>query len=252
MTYAAVQDLLARFPAVEGPLDTRRIAGAYDDLEALAALHTRAAALADVRQIAAPTDERLAQAFDAGRTSDALHRAVIESGCIAVKVFIHECLGRPTREMSIPQFVSSRHAACLIAVANWSEVYRLATYRNKLVAHHDVAHMRGAVTDALGQRRLLPLPEEFHLLDPDVMELRLICSQLQMEPPDNAFELLDYTFHTVPVTVGRKQSDQRLSVDKIMARGGVSSFTVLETETMATTVLDDAERLIRHRADKSL
>ena len=164
--------------------------------------------------------------FAASRTADALHKALIEFACIAVNVLVHELLGRPRREVTVPKLLTCREATTLTQRRCWSNLYLLAVFRNRIVAHHDIPRMGGTLSEAGGRRRLAPLPNEFSMSTAGVTTLTAVKDRLRfIEAPANHFDLLDYLFRIVPVRFGEAQSRERRQVDSIVERGGVRSFS---------------------------
>ncbi len=190
-----------------------RLKVALDDVSALRELHADAAAGAAFLED--PTSEsEVRRMFASGRRADALHRAVVEAGHRAVTIALHEVHGRPRREVTITRMLSRPTAARLARQAIWQRLYCLGVYRNKIVAHNEMARMAGSVTSADGVRRLAPLPEGWCISREDAMRLRRIRDTTDLgETLDNDFELLQHLFYEVPVNFGQPQLSHRRVAD---------------------------------------
>lgn len=131
-------------------------------------------------------------------------------------------------------------AARLSEQAVWQRLYCLGVYRNKIVAHHDMARMASSQTSADGVRRLVPLPEGWRVSREDATRLRQIRDATGLGLAlDNDFELLEHLFYEVPVRLGQPQTPARRELDKMLEQGGVESPSVPEIETWVMTALDD-------------
>jgi len=178
--------------------------------------------------------------FASGRRADALHRAVIEAGHRAICIALHEVHGRPRREVTITRMLSRPAAARLTRQAIWQRLYCLGVYRNKIVAHNEMARMASSATSADGVRRLAPLPEGWCISRKDATRLRRIRDTTGLGAKlDNDFELLEHLFYEVPVNFGQPQSPTRRELDMMLEQGGVKSPSVPEVETWVVAALDD-------------
>lgn len=216
-----------------------RIRTAIDDVSALRDLHADAAAGA--RFLKEPTSQREVKLmFAAGRRADALHRAIIEAAHRAVTIALHEVHGRPGREVTVARMLSRPTAARLSEQAVWQRLYCLGVYRNKIVAHNEMARMAASQTSADGVRRLAPLSEGWRVSGEDATRLRRIRDATGLGAVlDNDFELLEHLFYEVAVRFGQPQSAMRLELDKMLEQGGVKSPSVAEVETWVLAALDD-------------
>jgi hypothetical protein len=221
--------------------DFLRIATAYDDVAALAALHAHHEPLAaPLGPLEPRTRTSVARHFDASRTCDALHRAIIDAGCRAVTVLLHEVLGRPAGEVNTLALLRRPAAAELRARACWSELYCLTVYRNKVVAHHEVPRMGSTSITADGVRYLVPLPAAFGIDTDDGQTLYEIRDRTGIAATeDNLFELASALFYGVPVSFGAPPTPERRAVDNIAERGGVVSLTVQQIKTALDCILAD-------------
>ncbi len=175
-----------------------RLKVALEDVSALKELHTDAAAGA-VFPKDATSELEVRRMFASGRRADALHRAVIEAGHRAICIALHEVHGRPRREVTITRMLSRPAAARLTRQAIWQRLYCLGVYRNKIVAHNEMARMASSATSADGVRRLAPLPEGWCISRKDATRLRRIRDTTGLGAKlDNDFELLEHLFYEVP------------------------------------------------------
>lgn len=220
-----------------------RVRNTFEDFDLLAELH--AAAAREARDVFESTsDQDLQIRSIAGRRADALHRALIEVGHRAVTVALHEVTGRPSRELTVIRQLERPASAAFRAKRCWQGLYCLAVFRNKIVIHHEVPRTAASTSNADGVRRLVPLPEEFHLARGDALRLRDIRDAGQIGIGlDNDFEILEALFYEVPVALGGPRSALRKEVDVIAERGGVKSPSVDQVREWILGALPDLEVL---------
>lgn len=160
---------MSKMTSLSDSLPTR-VRTALEDVAALSELHADAAAGARHDQMPG-SEASIKSRFRSGRHADALHRAIIEAGHRAVMVALHEMHRRPRQEVSVARLLSKPVAARLSNREAWQRLYCLGVYRNKIVAHHEMARMAASMTSADGVRRLMPLPEGWHILTNDAVRL---------------------------------------------------------------------------------
>jgi hypothetical protein len=221
-----------------------RVRTSFQDFDILSSVHMKASQAAHAARDARSKDQ-IRVLFESSARADALHRAAIEAAHRAMSVLLHECNGRPRREVNImkqlrrPASVSFKQREC------WQGLYCLAVFRNKIVVHNDVPRMFAAMTEADGTRRLVPMPEEFHISSSDGRRLREIQASTGIaEGIENHFELLEALFYRFPVTYGGDVTPERKEIDLIAERGGVKSPAVTEIGHWLANALADIERLL--------
>jgi hypothetical protein len=116
----------------------------------------------------------------------------------------------------------------------------LTIYRNKIVAHHDVARMGASTTDEHGLRRLVPLPEGFNVEAHSFARLRTIRDSTGIAfGVENYFQLLEALFYGLHFNFGGRRSVERREVESIAELGGVASPTVPQLRLWLADVLPD-------------
>jgi hypothetical protein len=229
--------------------DFLRVAAAFDDVAALAELHST---YQEQGRILPVSYHEAAAWFAAGRNADALHRALIEAACRAVAVLVHEAFGQLSKEVSATKLVEMPVAAAFTRQKSWAQLYCLTVYRNKIVTHHEIPRMGGGTTAPDGTRRLVPLPQPFamsHAMGVALTELRDHTGIAEGE--ENYFELLEKLFYRVPVTFGASQSAERKRIDALAERGGVPSLSVADITECLGLVLADVPVLLDSASDRS-
>jgi hypothetical protein len=225
-----------------------RVVVTFRDVIELVELHDEAATGAhaiDTRDWAKLDESEGEKLVKRGWRADALHRSVIEASHRAMSVLLHELTGRPTHEVPVQKQLERPSSAKFEHRDAWQGLYCLATYRNKIVTHHEVPRKTGgALTDRDGIRRLAPLPEDFHVSKPDARRLREIRDSTSVAVGENDFDLLEKLFYAIPVTFGGPQSDFRREIDKIAERGGVKSPTVPDILNWLERGATDALRFV--------
>lgn len=234
--------------AVSEPLEGRlpgydcgRVEGAYQDVaNLLEMIHETAARRgeANLFEAAERRDDAMVWHIQACEERIAtLQRSIMNAAVIFLHVFLHELFDRPEREVTIRQFVDTEPART-IDEGVLLRTYCLSVFRNKLVAHHDVARMNARTTSASGERRQAPLPIGISMPDEDADVLRAIQQRTWAEVPEvadekNSFNLLQLLFERTPVhaAAGGRNAD-RAVVDTIAGKGGVRSPT--HDEVVAT------------------
>jgi hypothetical protein len=222
-----------------------RIGVVFRDVERLAALYHREQAEAvdlDLDGDRSYSEAEVQSHFESIWTREALHRASIEATYIAFNVLLQELCARPDRPISIISFCNSQAATAITQPAWWTAVYKLAIYRNRLVAHHDVPRRNASSGD-----RLSPLPPDSRLLEEAVTQLQDIQARRGCAAaPANSFQLLAYLFDHVPVSFGPTgQTPDRKLVDRLLEHGGLPSPSVAEIEELIDAGFPDAVAISR-------
>jgi hypothetical protein len=237
---AQIKSLASALERTGHPNAHRRVAAGFEDVQVLMTLHRQAGAEAARHPDEQASESEIRRYFELGRAADALHRALIVAAHGAVTVLLHECAGRPSSEMNVAKLLRSPQAAHLTPRSAWQALYCLGVFRNKIIVHHDVPRMLSTMTEADGTRRLVPMPEDFHL---DRSDAQRLCEMRDVSGIgtgiDNDFELLEALFYNLPVNFGLAPTRPRQEINQIAERGGVKSQSVAEIVDALVLALDD-------------
>lgn len=161
---------------------------------------------------------------------DTLLKGLYIFGTIFINIILAEVSDKPG--MSLNRFLESKkHPLTSLSTNKILPAYCVVAYRNKVIAHHDIRRRSGYIFgSASGQTRLVPLPEQVHILQNSVAEILRLKSfyggaipELQTE--DNVFELLQILFHHIPIGEFGNINPHRRIIDRIVEKGGCKSMT---------------------------
>lgn len=227
---------------------TVRVFSAFADVDALIELYREEIAASKKLNIRSEEVDRshVEEWFRRSRRRDALHRAIIEATCIAFTVLLHEARGRPTDQITIVTMLAKTWSEVLTDKVAWRQLYALTIYRNKLVAHHEVARSIASIGEPDRETwRLWPSTPDLDM-DPRLFaDIHTVAHRAKLEEaPENAWSLLDFLFWNVPVTIGGTVSRERQDINKLAERGGVKSLSVGEIDELIDWGLSDRMHLL--------